>query len=163
MSLRDQAGCFIHVTSVVAIAITFTMILKFYLFMAALGLHCCSQAFSSCSEWGLHLIVVHGLLSLWSSDPRAQRQKWWQIGRVAPRHVESSQSRDRFCVPHIDRRVLGHWTAREFYVTVNIVDTYVVLWRRKWQPTPVFLPGKFQGWRSLVGCSPGCCKQSDRT
>ena len=25
-------------------------------------------------------------------------------------------------------------------------------WRRKWQPTPVFLPGKSQGWRSLVGC-----------
>ena len=27
-------------------------------------------------------------------------------------------------------------------------------WRRKWQPTPVFLPGKFQGQRSLVGYSP---------
>ena len=25
-------------------------------------------------------------------------------------------------------------------------------WRRKWQPTPVFLPGESQGWRSLVGC-----------
>ena len=25
-------------------------------------------------------------------------------------------------------------------------------WRRKWQPTPVFLPGGFQGWGSLVGC-----------
>ena len=24
-------------------------------------------------------------------------------------------------------------------------------WRRKWQPTPVFLPGESQGWRSLVG------------
>ena len=26
-------------------------------------------------------------------------------------------------------------------------------WRRKWQPTPVFLPGKFYGQRSLAGCS----------
>ena len=26
--------------------------------------------------------------------------------------------------------------------------------RRKWQPTPVFLPGKVHGQRSLVGCSP---------
>ena len=26
-------------------------------------------------------------------------------------------------------------------------------WRRKWQPTPVLLPGKFRGLRSLVGCS----------
>ena len=25
-------------------------------------------------------------------------------------------------------------------------------WRRKWQPTPIFLPGEPQGWRSLVGC-----------
>ena len=25
-------------------------------------------------------------------------------------------------------------------------------WRRKWQPTPVFLPGESQGWASLVGC-----------
>ena len=25
-------------------------------------------------------------------------------------------------------------------------------WRRKWQPTPVFLPGESQGWLSLVGC-----------
>ena len=25
-------------------------------------------------------------------------------------------------------------------------------WRRKWQPTPVFLPGESQGRRSLVGC-----------
>ena len=27
-------------------------------------------------------------------------------------------------------------------------------WRRKWQPTPVFLPGESHGWRSLVGYSP---------
>ena len=25
-------------------------------------------------------------------------------------------------------------------------------WRRKWQPTPVLLPGESQGWGSLVGC-----------
>ena len=25
-------------------------------------------------------------------------------------------------------------------------------WRRKWQPTPVFLPGESQRWGSLVGC-----------
>ena len=27
-------------------------------------------------------------------------------------------------------------------------------WRRKWHPTPVLLPGKSHGWRSLEGCSP---------
>ena len=25
-------------------------------------------------------------------------------------------------------------------------------WRKKWQPTPVFLPGESQGWAGLVGC-----------
>ena len=25
-------------------------------------------------------------------------------------------------------------------------------WKRKWQPTPVFLPGEAQGWGSMVGC-----------
>ena len=28
------------------------------------------------------------------------------------------------------------------------------LWRRKWQPTPVFLTGEFQGQRGLLGCRP---------
>ena len=28
-------------------------------------------------------------------------------------------------------------------------------WRRKWQPTPMFLPGESQGWGSLVGCCLG--------
>ena len=36
-------------------------------------------------------------------------------------------------------------------------------WKRKWQPTPVFLPGESHGWRSLVGYSPRGCKESDRT
>ena len=36
-------------------------------------------------------------------------------------------------------------------------------WRRKWQPTPVFLPGKFHGRRSLVGYSPQGHKESDMT
>ena len=29
-----------------------------------------------------------------------------------------------------------------------------ILWRRRWQPTPVFLPGKSHGQSSLVGYSP---------
>ena len=34
-------------------------------------------------------------------------------------------------------------------------------WRRKWQHTPVFLPGKSHGQRSLAGCSPWSHKESD--
>ena len=35
--------------------------------------------------------------------------------------------------------------------------------RRQWQPTPVLLPEKSHGLRSLVGCSPWGCEESDTT
>ena len=35
--------------------------------------------------------------------------------------------------------------------------------RRKWQPTPVFLPGESHGLRSLLGYSPLDCEESDMT
>ena len=43
--------------------------------------------------------------------------------------------------------------------------TFASSWpeRRQWQPTPVLLPGKSHGQRSLVGCSPWGCKESDTT
>ena len=45
------------------------------------------------------------------------------------------------------------------------IDPWVqkIPWSRKWQPTPVFLPGKFHGQRSLVGCSPWGHTESDTT
>ena len=36
-------------------------------------------------------------------------------------------------------------------------------WRRKWQPTPMFLPGESQGWWSLVGCRLWGRTESDAT
>ena len=36
-------------------------------------------------------------------------------------------------------------------------------WRREWLPTPVFLPGKSQGQRSLAGYNPWSRKESDTT
>ena len=46
----------------------------------------------------------------------------------------------------------------QFYLWVEKIP-----WRRKWQPTPVFLPGKYHGQRSLVGYSPQGYKQEDAT
>ena len=37
------------------------------------------------------------------------------------------------------------------------------VWRRQWHPTPVLLPGKSHGQRSLVGCSPWGREESDMT
>ena len=44
-------------------------------------------------------------------------------------------------------------------------DSWVgkIPWRRKWQPTPVLLPGKFYELRSLIGYSPWGRKESDTT
>ena len=43
------------------------------------------------------------------------------------------------------------------------IPSLVLKWRRQWQPTPVLLPGKSHGWKSLVGCSPWGCEVSDMT
>ena len=57
-----------------------------------------------------------------------------------------------------------------FFVELFLHLTLVAYWaptdlgqRRKWQPTPVLLPGEFHGCRSLVGCSPWGHKESDTT
>ena len=38
-----------------------------------------------------------------------------------------------------------------------------ILWRREWQPIPVFLPEEFHGQRTLVSCSPWCYKELETT
>ena len=48
-------------------------------------------------------------------------------------------------------------------VNKNLMQSSCDIRRRQWQPTPVLLPGKSHGWRSLVGCSPWGRKESDRT
>ena len=50
-----------------------------------------------------------------------------------------------------------------FFKKLCFVLEYSRLWRRQWHPTPVLLPGKSHGWRSLVGCSPWGLKESDMT
>ena len=42
-----------------------------------------------------------------------------------------------------------------------IINTYGL--NSRWHPTPVLLPGKSHGWRSLVGCSPWSREESDTT
>ena len=50
-----------------------------------------------------------------------------------------------------------------FLVLIRNFATIYCNWRRKWQPTPVFLPGESHGGRSLVGYSPRGHKESDTT
>ena len=49
---------------------------------------------------------------------------------------------------------LTKWTfvGKVISLLFNMLSRLVMHWRRKWQPTPVFLPAESQGWGSLVGC-----------
>ena len=57
---------------------------------------------------------------------------------------------------------MGSLRVRHDCVTSLSISTFLH-WRRKWQPTPVFFPGESHGRRSLVGCSPWGCTESDTT
>ena len=57
---------------------------------------------------------------------------------------------------------MGSLRVRHDWVTSLSLSTFMH-WRRKWQPTPVFLPGEFQGQGSLVGCCLWGRTESDTT
>ena len=74
---------------------------------------------------------------------------WWWTGRPGMLQFMRSQR-------------VGHDWVTELNRT-EWVKVGKIPWRRKWQPTPVLLPGKSHGWRSLAGYSPWGCKESDTT
>ena len=57
---------------------------------------------------------------------------------------------------------MGSWRVGHDWVTSPSLFPFMH-WRRKWQPTPVFLPGKSHGQRSLVGCVPWGREELDTT
>ena len=58
---------------------------------------------------------------------------------------------------------LGPFMYQLIYTRCLFSYYYLILWRRQWHPTPVLLPGKSHGRRSLVGCSPWGRQESDTT
>ena len=67
-----------------------------------------------------------------------------------------------FKTPQLNIKYLLVLTLFSFLQNILSV-TKIKRWRRKWQPTPVFLPGESHGRRSLVGCSPWGRTESDTT
>ena len=59
-------------------------------------------------------------------------------------------------------RSMGSLRVRHDWATSLSLFTFTH-WRRKWQTTPVFLPGESQGRGSLVGCRLRGCTESDTT
>ena len=55
----------------------------------------------------------------------------------------------------------GRWVRHDWATSLSLF--IFMHWRRKWQPTPVFLPGESQGQGSLVGCRLWGRTESDTT
>ena len=84
----------------------------------------------------------------------------------SPKSSFSSITVPVLCSPDLPRWLNGKestYNARDTGDVGLIPEVRKIPWRRKWQPTPVFLPGKSHGQRTLVGYSPRGHKELDTT
>ena len=111
-------------TSLPALSSCFVFLAFFSFPFGCTGLHCWVWAFSSCSERGYSSLRYVGVSSWWplllqGMGSRARGLQWlWLMGLVPPRHVESSQTRNRARVSSIGKWVLSHRTTREVWLLI---------------------------------------------
>ena len=71
---------------------------------------------------------------------------------------------DKDAVVPVYNGILISYKREQIWVISSELDEARACYRRRqWHPTPVLLPGKSHGWRSLVGCSPWGREESDMT
>ena len=92
------------------------------------------------------MVIVSFELSCWNKKELFVYYCGYTVGFPGEAVVQESTCQCRRC----KRRGFHSWVRK-------------IPWRRKWQPTPVFLPGKSHGQRSLMGYSPRGPKESDTT
>ena len=114
------------------------------------------------------LFLLQGIFPIQGSNPGVLN---WQVDSLLLSYQEALQSHLRFpkytCV-FLHLHVFFHAVFSAWIPPLSSAITYISFrsqsnelsalhkpdWRRQWHPTPVLLPGKSHGWRSLVGCSP---------
>ena len=93
---------------------------------------------------------------------------FWHIGRVMEKAMAPHSSTLAWKILWTEEtgrlQSMGSLGVRHNWVTSLSLSLFTLMhWRRKWQPTPVFLPGESQGRGSLVGCRLWGCTESDMT
>ena len=84
---------------------------------------------------------------------------------VKRREAKSKGDKQRFThvnaefqrIAKSDKKAFLSDQCKEIEENNTMGKTRDLFWRRQWHPTPVLLPGKSHGWRSLVGYSPRGC------
>ena len=99
-----------------------------------------------------YLVVLAIMLQTFFKNQINEKESWQILGAF------SVSLAGLFIIPRL--RII---TITGLQKTPCINTLLVYFRRRQWQPTPVCLPGKFHGRRSLVGCSPWCRQESDTT
>ena len=82
---------------------------------------------------------------------------WWWTGRPGMLQSMGSQRVRHDWVTELNSEIVIQNEISQKEKDIICLHKYVKSRRRQWQPTPVLLPGKSHGWRSLVGCSPRGC------
>ena len=118
-------------------------------------------------EVGLHWSLWHicydvrDLQSLFLSTPN-----WWELDQGSEKAMAPHSSNLAWKIPWMEEpgglQSMGSQRVGHDWATSLSLFTFMH-WRRKWQPTPVFLPGESQGRGSLVGCCLWGRTESDTT
>ena len=88
-----------------------------------------------------------------------QRMRWLD-GTTDSMDVNLSELRELVMDREAWRAVI-HGVAKNWTRLSDWTELKERAWRRKWQPTPVFLPGEYHAQKSLVSYNPRSCKESD--
>ena len=94
--------------------------------------------------------------SQWTVTPPPSRAHWcFAFVFLVPSMLPPHSSALAWNIPWTEEpgglQSMGSWRVRHDWATSLSLFTFM-LWRSKWQPTPVFLPGESQGRGSLLGC-----------
>ena len=131
-----------------------------------------------CSDFGVPQNKVCPLFPLfshlfamkwWDQMPWSSFSECWVLSQLfhSPLSLSSRGSLVLCFLPSLvlwNNTVVDHYSNTVGHDWVTSLSLFTFMhWRRKWQPTPVFLPGKSQRRRSLVGCCLWGCTESDMT